>query len=103
MGKYILLYRGPAVEFTPEMNEAWGNAWGKWTAKIGSALVDEGAPFGHGAVVSESGPGGSPAEFTGYSILQADSLAAAQSLAEGNPWIVGSSINKMDVFELMAM
>ena len=103
MGKYILLYRGPSVEFTPEMNEAWGMAWGKWMEKIGSALLDEGAPFGERGVVAESGAGGIPSEFTGYTIIQADSLSAAQSLAQGNPWIVGSSTNKMDIFELVAM
>jgi hypothetical protein len=103
MSKFILLYKGPAVEFTPEMNEAWGVAWGKWVEKLGSALLDEGAPFGQGGVVTEKGAGGVPTSLTGYTIISADNLASAQSLAMGNPFIVGSSETSLEVFELMAM
>jgi len=103
MSKYILLYKGPAVEFTPEMNEAWGMAWGKWVEKLGSALLDEGAPFGQGGVVTEKGSGGTPTSLTGYTIIQADNLSQAQSLAVGNPFIMGSDINSLEVFELIAM
>ena len=48
MSKFIYLYRGPATpmeDFTPEQSAEQMKAWTDWMSGIGSALVDQGAPF----------------------------------------------------------
>ena len=60
--------------------------WGAWYESIGAALVDGGAPFGETSAI---GPDGSataaPASMTGYTIVKADDMAAATSIAQGCP------------------
>ena len=48
MTKYLCLYRGPATpmeDFTAEQSAEQTKAWGEWMGRVGSALVDAGAPF----------------------------------------------------------
>ena len=54
MTQYLYLYRGPATpmeKFTPEQSAEQTRAWGDWMARVGSALVDQGAPFAERAAV----------------------------------------------------
>ena len=60
-----------------------------WVDQVGSALVDPGAPLGGSAVVSREGVADGLAEGPagGYSILEADDLAAAAELLRDHPFI----------------
>lgn len=55
-------------------------AWGAWFGELGAAVVDGGAPFGENVVV-----GSGTATASGYSIVTADSLDDAATLAKGCP------------------
>ena len=75
--------------------------WESWFARIGGALVDDGDPFlpmaksiAADGTVSD-GPAGSMA--SGYSILKADSLDAAVSMAKDCPVLKGGA--KISVYE----
>ena len=49
MSKFIYIYNGPATpmdQFTAEQSAAEMAAWGAWMGRVGSALLDGGAPFG---------------------------------------------------------
>jgi hypothetical protein len=92
--KYVLVYQGGQMAETEEAQQAAMAAWGAWFGELGSAIVDPGAPFGPSAA---AGGGSSRTSLTGYSILEADSLAAATELGAGCPVIAdGGSV---DVYE----
>jgi hypothetical protein len=83
MKKFVFLYYG-MDEPTPEVMAAWGS----WFESIGDKLVDGGNPFGAGRVVTKNGATDLSAAMkpaTGYSIVNADSIDAAQKLLDGCP------------------
>lgn len=94
MGKYVLAYRGGGMAQTKAAQQESMAAWGAWFGSLGSAVVDGGAPFGPSAAV---GGGTASSGFTGYSILQANDLATALSLAKGCPIIKDGGA--VDVYE----
>lgn len=107
MSKFIYIYNGPATpmdQFTPEQSEKEMAAWGAWMGTVGSALLDAGSPFGARAAVSDDGSTAAPSELQGYSIVEADSLDAAKSLADGHPFLrEGQGRFNLEVFELVDM
>ena len=88
MARYIMLYKGEATDVA-DMSEEQGNAvmakWGAWMERIGPALSDVGAPFGPSGSLVDDGSTGQATGLTGYSIVEAEDLGAAQALADGHP------------------
>ena len=108
MAKFILLYKGPATpqsEITPEVGAQLMQAWESWMGKVGSALVDAGAPFtGTSTAVVADGTTRSASDLTGYTIVEAADLNAARALVGGNPFLDdGSSKFAVEVYELGTM
>ena len=107
MSKYLLLYRGPATpmeDFTPEQSAEQMKAWGDWMGRVGSALVDGGAPFGERTAVSDDGTSPAPSDQNGYTIVEAGSLDGARALTDGHPFLSeGKGRFTIDVFELVPM
>ena len=107
MSKYLLLYRGPATpmeDFTPEQSAEQMRAWGEWMGKVGSALVDGGAPFGARATVSDDGTSPAPSDQNGYTIVEAGSLDGARALTDGHPFLSeGKGRFTVEIFELVPM
>ena len=107
MAKFIYLYRGPATamsDFTPEQGAERMAAWGAWMEKTGAALVDAGSPFGSSASVRDDGTEGAAGDLNGYTIVEADDLAAAKTLTDGLPFLSnGDGKFAVEVFELLAM
>jgi hypothetical protein len=104
MSKYVFLYHGPATppeEFTPEQSAEMMRAWGEWMGRVGSSLVDGGAPFGARTAISDDGSTGAPSDQSGYSILEAENLEAAKSLTKGHPFLSeGKGRFSIEIFEL---
>jgi len=107
MAKFLYLYRGPATpmsEFTPEQGAEQMAAWGAWMTRVGSALVDGGAPFGARAAVCDDGTEADTSDQNGYTIVEADDLAAATELTEGHPFLSeGKGRFTLEIFELLPM
>jgi hypothetical protein len=103
MGNYLFAYQGGGMAETDEEREALMASWGAWFGQLGSAIVDPGNPFASSASVSAGGAVGDGASsgLTGYSVMQADSLAAASELAKGCP--VLSAGGSVDVYETHAV
>jgi hypothetical protein len=103
MGNYLFAYRGGSMAETQEERDAAMAAWGAWFGQLGGAIVDAGNPFagsasvGSGGAVSES----AGSSLSGYSVIQADSLAAASELAKGSPVLAGGG--SVDVYETLAV
>lgn len=89
MAKYLFVYHGggkpPA---SPAEGKEIMDAWGKWFGSMGAAVIDGGNPVGLSSTVTSdgslvSGGGANPA--SGYSLIEASSLADAHAKAKGCP------------------
>jgi hypothetical protein len=107
MAKYIYLYRGPdpaASAPTPEQSAARMAAFGAWMERVGHSLVDVGSPFGISRSVRDDGTEGPAGGLIGYSIVEADDLAAAKAFTEGLPFLSGNDGTcAVEIFELQSM
>ena len=97
MGKFVLAYRGGGVPSTPEEGAAIVAAWGAWFESLGSAIVEAGGPFSASSAVG----GDVTANLSGYSVLQAGTLADAAALAEGCPILTdGGTVEVYEVHQM---
>jgi hypothetical protein len=107
MAKYLLLYRGPASDpssMSAEQQAEMMDAWTAWTGKVATSITDQGNPFGNRTAVSDSGGSTTPADLNGYTIVEAESLAAAEALTDGHPFLSeGKGRFAIDIFELAPM
>jgi hypothetical protein len=104
MAKFIYLYRGPVPDLTPEQGAERMAAFDAWMQKVGAALLDGGSPFGASACVHDDGTEATAGELIGYSIVEADDLAAAKALTDGLPFLSGSDGKcAVEIFELLLM
>lgn len=101
MTKFMVIYHAPASameqmsDATPEQMAEGMKPWMAWAEKCGDGLVDMGTPLGGGQALSASGASPSDKGVTGYSILQAESMEAAQAMLMGHPhlqWAAGCEI-----------
>jgi hypothetical protein len=93
--KFMFLHFG-FEQPTPEIMKAWQT----WFESIADKQVDQGG-FSGGREISKSGTKELPwnmDSITGYNIIEAESLDAAEKIAQSNPFI--SSIR---VYELRSM
>jgi hypothetical protein len=106
MTKYLLLYRATTsaqdqmANASPEEAQAGMDAWMTWAGKAGSAIVDLGSPT---QPVATLGDDSAQSGFVGgYSLLEADSTEAVETLLDGHPHLTmeGAAI---EVCELLPM
>jgi hypothetical protein len=86
MKRFVLLHYG-FEQPTPEIMEAWG----AWLESVASRTVDHGG-FAAGREITSSGTRDLPMDLesiTGYNVIEAESLDAAEELARSNPFIAG--------------
>jgi hypothetical protein len=87
MTKFLVLYMAKSAEFekmmknsTPEQRKQGMDAWMHWMGAHKASIVDGGAPLGKTKRVDAKGASDAKNEVGGYSIVQADSAAAAAKL-----------------------
>jgi hypothetical protein len=105
MNDYVLIYHGGTMPEGEAARKAAMDAWEGWFATVGEALKDGGNPFtgasmsiGTDGSVSEGGGGSA----SGYTILKADSLDGAVTLAKGCPVLQGgASITVHETLDVM--
>lgn len=103
MEKYLLVYHGGGgMAETPEAQQAVMAQWTKWFESLGPAVVDGGNPVMKTQMVGAGAASAGGAPVSGYSVLQADSLAAAVKMAEGCPILgVGGGIEVCETMNVM--
>jgi hypothetical protein len=100
MPKYLITYHGG--EGMPVSEEARQEAMGAfmaWVQSTGDAMVDPGAPLGKSSTVNSNGETAAPPSepTAGYTIVQADDLAAAVGLVRSHPFITrGGSLRVLE-------
>ena len=106
MANYLLLYHGGKMPESEAEQKAVMDDWTAWYTKLGQSVVDPGNPFtpmaknitSNGNV--SDGPAGSMA--SGYTVIKADSLDAAASMAKGCPVLKGGAqISVFETFNVM--
>ena len=96
MNKFMFLYKG-FVTPTPGI----GRSWMEWFSQVGDSMADSGNPMTGGVEVTPDGVSEielGTESFTGYSIVNAESMEAAVELAKTNPMITS-----VVVYELALM
>jgi hypothetical protein len=91
MATYLFAYTGGSTAQGEDERAAAMAAWGTWLSALGDAVVEAGNPFGPSATVAADGgvTEGAAAGLSGYSLVRADSLAAATTLTKGCPVLAG--------------
>jgi len=105
MARYMFIYKGEATDMsdmTPEQGAEIMAKWEAWMGGVGSALVDVGSPFGPSSCVVDDGSTDTPAAASGYTILEAEDMSAAEALTAGHPYLSdGKGDFAIDIYELM--
>lgn len=106
MADFVLLYSGGSMPEGKEEMARVMQAWTDWYGQIGGALKDGGNPFAPAArTIASDGSQSDGAQgplHTGYTIVKADSLAAATDIAKGSPVLQGGgSVTVYETFEAM--
>ncbi|HEX9642970.1 MAG TPA: hypothetical protein VGC11_03080 [Acidimicrobiia bacterium] len=104
MAKYVLAFHGGGMAETEEEQARVMAAWGTWMEGLGSALTDPGNPTSQSKTIHADGSvtiGGGANPVTGYTLLAAETLDAAVSLAKGCPiFESGGSVEVIETIEM---
>jgi hypothetical protein len=100
MANYLLIYHGGSMGATPEEQEQKLAQWGEWMKQCGESLVDAGNPCADASSVTSAGsePYSGNERVTGYSVISAPDMEAAQMAALMVPLVVDGS-GSVDVYE----
>jgi hypothetical protein len=103
MAKFLYVYYGGKMETDPEKQKESMDAWMKWFASMGKAVIDAGNPTMGGKILAKSGIKDiSGSLITGYSIVQTSDLDKALKMAKDSPQIsAGGQIAVYSVMEMM--
>lgn len=88
MAKYLFVYHGGKTPSSPADAKAAMDAWGAWFGSMGASVIDGGNPVGKSSTVRSDGTlvdGGGANPASGYSLIEASSLADAHKKASGCP------------------
>lgn len=103
MTQYVIVYLGGDQPSSPEEGKQHIAKYRKWLSLLGDSVVSPANPFKNTSTVNSNGTvtDGSTTSMSGYTIIKADSMKAALSIAKACPFLdIGGSL---EVSELMQM
>lgn len=103
MPKFVLAYHGKPDIQSKEDGAAHMTAWKAWMTGLGDAVLDPGLPLGASKTVSATGveDGGGANPLSGITIVEADNIEDAITMAQGCPHLSGTGT--IEVAEAMRM
>jgi hypothetical protein len=108
--KYLVLYKSsvPPLEqmgADPEATQAGMELWMSWAGRVGTSMLDMGAPVSPVATVNESGTadGGPASGVCGFSVLEADSVEGVKKLLDDHPHFHSPGDSSIEVLEFLAI
>ncbi|MGB3339674.1 MAG: hypothetical protein WBA73_21035 [Devosia sp.] len=78
-------------------------AWGKWVAELGDAIIDQGTPLGYTLRVSPDGIAPTQNACTAYVIVQAENHEAAAEMFRNHPHFTLMPGDSVEVMECLPM
>ena len=103
MPQYIIAYLGGDQPSSPEEGEQHYAKYREWLASLGDSAVSPANPFKDTSTVNPDGTvtTGSTTSMSGYTIIEAESMEVALSIAKACPFLdIGGSL---EVSELIKM
>lgn len=103
MPQYVIVYLGGNQPSSPEEGKQHMSKYRDWLSALGDAAVSPANPLKNTSTVNSDGSvtSGGKTSMSGYTIIQADSVEAALSIAKSCPFLeIGGSL---EVSELMQM
>jgi hypothetical protein len=103
MSQYIITYLGGDQPSSPEEGKQHFAKYKEWLSSLGDSAVSPANPFKNTSTVNSDGTItiGSTTSMSGYTIIEADSMEAALSIAKACPFLdIGGSL---EVSELIQM
>lgn len=103
MSRYVLVYLGGNQPATPEEGKQHFSKYMDWLSALGESAVSPANPLKDTCTVNSDGTvtTGGASTMSGYTIIEADSMESALSIAQGCPFLdIGGSL---EVSELVAM
>ena len=103
MTKYIITYLGGNPPATPEEGKQHFSKYMEWLSSLGDAAVSPANPLKNTSTISTDGAvsAGGTTSMSGFTIVEADSMDAALTMAKGCPFLeIGGSL---EVSELVQM
>lgn len=85
MARFVVIYKGGSIPDSPEAQQESLNTWMKWFESLGSAVSQVGSPFGESVAVDAHGVTSSSSGLTGFSVVEAETIAAAAELISNCP------------------
>ncbi len=111
MSTFIVMYhaRAPYMQMMQEMGatqedmQAQMQAWMKWAGRCGAGLPEMGGPMVGSLKLTNEGSAASDKNVVGYSVLEAEDMAAAQAMLEGHPHFGLDPSCQIEVHQVMDM
>ncbi|MGB8338002.1 MAG: YciI family protein [Burkholderiales bacterium] len=103
MAQYFITYLGGNQPATPEAGKQHFAKYKQWLSSLGDAAVSPANPLKHTSTINPDGTvtSGGKTSMSGYTIIKADSMDAALTIAKACPFLeIGGSL---EVSELMQM
>lgn len=103
MAQYVIVYLGGNQPATPEEGKQHFAKYMEWLSSLGDSAVSPANPLKNTSTVNPDGTitSGGTTTMSGYTIIEADSMDAALSIAKACPFLeIGGSL---EVSELMQM
>lgn len=104
MANYVLAYHGGGMPETEEEGAKVTAEWNAWYGQLGESIVDGGAPTGQAKTVSSDGSvtdGGGANPISGYTVVSANDIDSAVSLAKGCPILsAGGTIEVAETIDM---
>jgi len=103
MPQYVIVYLGGDQPSSPEEGKEHMSKYMDWLSSLGDSAVSPANPLKNTSTVNSDGTvtAGGTTKMSGYTIIEADSMDAAISIAKSCPFLdIGGSL---EVSELMQM
>ena len=103
MPQYVIVYLGGNQPSTPEEGKQHFEKYMEWLSSLGDSAVSPANPLNNTNTVNPDGSvtdGGTTA-MSGYTIIEADSMDAALSIAKACPFLeIGGSLEVSEIMEM---
>ena len=103
MPQYVIVYLGGNQPSTPEEGKQHFSKYMAWLSSLGEAVVSPANPLKDTSTVNPDGSvtSGGTTTMSGYTIIQADSMAAALTIAKACPFLeIGGSLEVSELVEM---
>ena len=103
MPQYVMVYLGGNQPSTPEEGKQHFAKYMEWLSSLGDAAVSPANPLKNTCTVNPDGSvsEGGTTTISGYTIVETDSMEAAQEIAKGCPFLdIGGSLEVSELVEM---